>query len=47
MDEFLKSNTFATHAVAAVGSVALGTALSYPLDTLKVLLQVRSSQIDF
>ncbi|CAI9787038.1 unnamed protein product [Fraxinus pennsylvanica] len=39
MDEFLKSNTFATHAVVAVGSVALGTALSYPLDTLKVLLQ--------
>lgn len=42
MDEFLKSNTFATHAVATVGSVAFGTALSYPLDTLKVLLQVGS-----
>ncbi|KAL2519857.1 Mitochondrial substrate carrier family protein [Forsythia ovata] len=43
MDELLKRDTFATHAVAAAGSVALSTALSYPLDTLKVLMQVGSS----
>ncbi|KAL2497216.1 Mitochondrial substrate carrier family protein [Abeliophyllum distichum] len=42
MDELLKRNTFATHAVAAAGSVALSTAMSYPLDTLKVLMQVGS-----
>ncbi|CAA2968257.1 Hypothetical predicted protein [Olea europaea subsp. europaea] len=40
MPELLKSNTFATHAVAAAGSVAVGTVLSYPLDTLKVLIQL-------
>lgn len=40
MDELLKNNLFATHAIAAAGSVAVGTALTYPLDTLKVLVQV-------
>lgn len=43
MDELLKNNLFATHAIAAAGSVAVGTALTYPLDTLKVLVQVGSS----
>ncbi|KAL3814441.1 hypothetical protein ACJIZ3_015709 [Penstemon smallii] len=41
MDELLKK-TFAVHAVAAAGSVTLGTALTYPLDTIKVLIQVGS-----
>ncbi|KAJ0034900.1 hypothetical protein Pint_25010 [Pistacia integerrima] len=31
---------FASHAVAGVGLVALGTAVSYPLDTIKLLIQV-------
>ncbi|KAL7001957.1 hypothetical protein U1Q18_003105 [Sarracenia purpurea var. burkii] len=42
MDELLKNQIFATHAIAAAGSVALGVALTYPLDTIKVLLQVGS-----
>lgn len=42
MDELLKNNLFATHAVAAAGSVALGTVLTHPLDTLKALIQVGS-----
>lgn len=40
MDVLLKNQVFATHAIAAAGSVALGTALTYPLDTIKVLIQV-------
>ncbi|KAL0334457.1 UNVERIFIED_CONTAM: hypothetical protein Sangu_1601900 [Sesamum angustifolium] len=43
MDELLKNKTFAVHAAAAAGSVALGTTITYPLDTLKVLIQVGSS----
>ncbi|KAH7844750.1 hypothetical protein Vadar_031312 [Vaccinium darrowii] len=43
MDELLKNQVFATHALAAAGSVALGTALTYPLDTVKVLIQVGSA----
>ncbi|CAN0825256.1 Mitochondrial arginine transporter BAC2 [Linum grandiflorum] len=43
MDELLKNHLFATHALAGAGSVALGTALTYPLDTIKVLTQVGSS----
>ncbi|XP_058216170.1 mitochondrial aspartate-glutamate transporter AGC1-like isoform X2 [Rhododendron vialii] len=42
MDELLKNQVFATHAIAAAGSVAFGTALTYPLDTIKVLIQVGS-----
>ncbi|XP_059648095.1 mitochondrial arginine transporter BAC2 [Cornus florida] len=42
MDELLKNQIFATHAIAAAGSVALGTALTYPLDTIKILVQVGS-----
>ncbi|KAJ8755599.1 hypothetical protein K2173_022194 [Erythroxylum novogranatense] len=42
MEELLKNQVFATHATAAAGSVALGSALTYPLDTLKVLVQVGS-----
>ncbi|GMP54540.1 hypothetical protein CsSME_00019684 [Camellia sinensis var. sinensis] len=42
MEELMKNQMFATHAVAAAGSVTLGTALTYPLDTIKVLIQVRS-----
>ncbi|KAK9292399.1 hypothetical protein L1049_020366 [Liquidambar formosana] len=42
MDELLKNKIFATHAIAAAGSVSLSTALTCPLDTLKVLIQVGS-----
>ncbi|CAL5434427.1 unnamed protein product [Camellia sinensis] len=42
MEELMKNQMFATHAVAAAGSVTLGTALTYPLDTIKVLIQVGS-----
>lgn len=40
MDEIFKNQIFATHAVAAAGSVTLSTALTYPLDTIKTLIQV-------
>ncbi|KDP34908.1 hypothetical protein JCGZ_09196 [Jatropha curcas] len=43
MDELLKNHLFATHAIAAAGTVTLGTAVTYPLDTIKVLIQVGSS----
>lgn len=36
----LQEQLFASHAIAGVGSVALGTAVSYPLDTIKLLIQV-------
>ncbi|KAJ8551509.1 hypothetical protein K7X08_021524 [Anisodus acutangulus] len=42
MNELLKNPIFATHAVVATGSATLATAISYPLDTLKVLVQVGS-----
>lgn len=42
MDEFFKNRMFTTHAVAAAASVTLGTALTYPLDTIKTLIQVGS-----
>lgn len=40
MDELLQNHLFATHAIAASGSVVFGTALTYPLDTIKSLIQV-------
>ncbi|XVF40971.1 hypothetical protein PTKIN_Ptkin01aG0243800 [Pterospermum kingtungense] len=42
MDELLQNHLFATHAIAASGSVVFGTALTYPLDTIKSLIQVGS-----
>ncbi|KAF3667027.1 hypothetical protein FXO37_10221 [Capsicum annuum] len=42
MNELLKNPIFATHAVIAAGSATLATAISYPLDSLKVLVQVGS-----
>ncbi|XP_075511942.1 mitochondrial arginine transporter BAC2-like isoform X1 [Primulina tabacum] len=42
MDELMK-NTFAVHVVAASASVALGTTIIYPLDSLTVLKQVGST----
>lgn len=42
MDELLKNQLFATHAIAAAGAVLLGTGLTYPLDTIKTLIQVGS-----
>lgn len=38
----LEDNLFASHAIAGVGSVALASSLTYPLDTIKVLKQVKS-----
>ncbi|KAJ4838341.1 hypothetical protein Tsubulata_002778 [Turnera subulata] len=43
MDELLNNQLFATHAIAAAGSVTLGTAVTYPLDTIKLIIQVGSS----
>ncbi|KAG6436336.1 hypothetical protein SASPL_101232 [Salvia splendens] len=43
MEELLNNKTFAVHAAAAATSVAIGTAVTYPLDTLKVLMQVGST----
>lgn len=43
MEELLNNKIFAVHAAAAAASVALGTAVTYPLDTLKVLTQVGST----
>ncbi|KAL7082440.1 hypothetical protein ACP275_14G098700 [Erythranthe tilingii] len=43
MDELLNNKTFAVHAAAAAAAVTLGTTLTYPLDTLKVLIQVGST----
>ncbi|KAK6775332.1 hypothetical protein RDI58_026333 [Solanum bulbocastanum] len=40
MNELLKNPIFATHAVVAAGSATVATAISYPLDSLKVLVQV-------
>ncbi|XP_022138932.1 uncharacterized protein LOC111009990 isoform X2 [Momordica charantia] len=45
MDEFLKNQIFSTHAVAAAGSVTLSTVLTYPLDTIKTLIQVGSDPL--
>ncbi|KAM7474680.1 hypothetical protein LguiB_021923 [Lonicera macranthoides] len=42
MDELLKNHTFTAHVIAATGSLTLGTALTYPLDTIKALIQVGS-----
>lgn len=39
----MNNKIFAVHAAAAAASVALGTAVTYPLDTLKVLTQVGST----
>lgn len=38
----LEDNLFASHAIAGVGSVALASTLTYPLDTIKVFIQVGS-----
>ncbi|XP_041991438.1 uncharacterized protein LOC121742382 [Salvia splendens] len=43
MEELLNNKTFALHAAAAAASVSLGTAVTCPLDTLKVLVQVGST----
>ncbi len=48
MEELLNNKIFAMHALAGVGSVALGTAVTYPLDTVKVIIQVLFFlQLDF
>ncbi|KAJ4717645.1 Mitochondrial substrate carrier family protein [Melia azedarach] len=38
----LEDQFFTSHAIAGVWSVALGTTVTYPLDTIKVLIQVGS-----
>lgn len=40
MEKFLENHMYTTHAVAAAVSVTLGTAITYPLDTIKTLIQV-------
>ncbi|KAK1326288.1 UPF0426 protein [Acorus calamus] len=40
MEELLKNHMFAAHAITAAGSVAVGNALTHPLDTFKTLIQV-------
>ncbi|KAK4752361.1 hypothetical protein SAY87_021159 [Trapa incisa] len=42
MEKFLENHMYTTHAVAAAASVTLGTAISYPFDTIKTLIQVSS-----
>ncbi|CAH9125635.1 unnamed protein product [Cuscuta epithymum] len=43
MKDMLNDHTFATHIVAGAWSAVFSSALIYPLDTLKVLLQVGSN----
>lgn len=42
MEEFIKNQTFAIHAVAGAGALTLSTAATYPFDTIKTLIQVGS-----
>ncbi|XP_076960260.1 uncharacterized protein LOC143636579 isoform X2 [Bidens hawaiensis] len=42
MEDFIKNQTFAVHAVAGVGAITLGTAATYPFETIKTLIQVGS-----
>ncbi|KAH1133983.1 hypothetical protein AAZX31_05G110900 [Glycine max] len=43
MNELSQKQTLVVHGIAGAGSVALATAFTYPLDTMKVLIQVGSS----
>ncbi|KAL9231037.1 hypothetical protein vseg_006308 [Gypsophila vaccaria] len=43
MEELLKNPVFVSHALAAAGSVAIGTTITYPLDSIKTLVQVGAS----
>jgi len=40
MKELSQNQTIAVHGIAGAGSVAFATAFTYPLDTMKVLIQV-------
>jgi hypothetical protein len=40
MEDLSNNQIFALHGIAGAGSIALATALTYPLDTIKVLTQV-------
>ncbi|PWA78658.1 substrate carrier protein [Artemisia annua] len=43
MEEFIKNNkTFAIHLFSGAGALTLGTAATYPFDTIKTLIQVGS-----
>ncbi|XP_076936287.1 uncharacterized protein LOC143603361 [Bidens hawaiensis] len=42
MEDFIKNQTFAVHAVAGAGAITLGTAATYPFETIKTLIQVGS-----
>lgn len=44
MGEALKDQVFTTHAIAAASSLTLGTFLTYPLDTIKTIIQVQFPQ---
>ncbi|MCI20804.1 solute carrier family 25 member 48-like, partial [Trifolium medium] len=43
MEDLSRNQIFALHGIAGTGSIALATAFTYPLDTIKVLTQVGSS----
>lgn len=40
MKELSENQTIGVHGIAGIGSVAFATAFTYPLDTMKVLIQV-------
>ncbi|XP_045825025.1 calcium-binding mitochondrial carrier protein Aralar2 isoform X2 [Trifolium pratense] len=42
MEDLSRNQIFALHGITGTGSIALATALTYPLDTIKVLTQVGS-----
>ncbi|KAI7738695.1 hypothetical protein M8C21_030797 [Ambrosia artemisiifolia] len=42
MEDFIKNQTFAIHAAAGAGAITLGTATTYPFETIKTLIQVGS-----
>ncbi|KAK9069553.1 hypothetical protein SSX86_011457 [Deinandra increscens subsp. villosa] len=42
MEDFIQNQTFAIHAVACAGAISLGTAATYPFETIKTLIQVGS-----
>ncbi|KAK9716549.1 hypothetical protein RND81_06G240900 [Saponaria officinalis] len=43
MEDLLKNPVFVSHVMAAAGSVAIGTTITYPLDTIKTLIQIGAS----
>ncbi|KAL8237508.1 hypothetical protein R6Q59_018589 [Mikania micrantha] len=42
MEDFIQNQAFAIHAIAGAGAITLGTAATYPFETIKTLIQVGS-----